>query len=212
MIARRTTLTAIGTIVAMAGFEHGLGELLQGPVAPTGVMIQSWPDSPFYRSLQGEPAMTLIPNMAISGILTMALSVAFLVWVTRFVNTKRSALVILTFSLAILLVGGGFGPPVLGLILALAATKVRSPLPWWCREASRPTVRLLASAWPVLLTLCVLAWLTALFGIAALDYFLGIESVTLTVTVLFGAFALLPASFVSSLARDAAGLTRASTC
>lgn len=210
MMARRLTLTAVGTIVALAGFEHGLGELLQGPVSPPGMMIRSWPDSPFYRSLQGEPAMTLVPNLAVSGILTMALSFALLLWVIRFVDRKQSALVISSLSVALLLVGGGFGPPVLGLIVAAATLKVRSSLPWWRRSSGRPLNRLLASVWPGLLIVCVAAWIMALVGIAAFDYFVGIESVALTLAVLLLAFVMLPLTFASSFARDAAGLTSAS--
>lgn len=201
--ARQVTLSVMGALVALAGFEHGLGESLQGFVPPAGVMIQSWPDSAFYRSLQGEPAMTLIPNLAVSGLVTMALSVALLVWVVRFVDRPRSALVMVGLSVGLLLTGGGFGPPLLGFILAAAAVKVTSPLRWWRKRSSSPVVRMLAAAWPYLLGACLAAWLTALFGIAALDYFVGIESVALTLAVLSAAFALLPLAIVSGFARDA---------
>ncbi|RJQ51629.1 MAG: hypothetical protein C4521_12090 [Actinobacteria bacterium] len=201
--ARQTTLAAMGTIAALAGFEHGLGELLQGPVAPAALVIQSWPGSAFYRSLQGEPALTVIPNLAISGIATMALSGVFFVWVVRFADRPRSALVIATLSVALLLVGGGFGPPVLGLILAIAAIKVTAPLTWWRQRRASPISRALAATWPFLLPACIAAWLMALVGVAALDYFLGIESVAVTLTVLALAFALLPLSILSSFARDA---------
>lgn len=39
---RQRTLSAMGAVVAVAAFEHGLGEFLQGPVAPASVFIQSY--------------------------------------------------------------------------------------------------------------------------------------------------------------------------
>lgn len=202
--ARQTTLASMGSIVALAGLEHGLGEVLQGSVAPASTFIQSWPDSAFYRSLQGEPAMTLIPNLAVSGIATIVLSVAFFIWVVRFVDRRGSALVMAGLSMAMLLVGGGFGPPLLGLVLTAAAIKVPSPLLWWKRRATRPWNRVIAGGWPFLLGACIVTWLMALVGVAALDYFLGIESAVVTLTVLSLAFCVLPLSIFSSFARDAA--------
>ncbi len=201
--ARQLTLAGMGSIVALAGFEHGLGELLQGPVAPESIMILSWPDSPFYRSLGGEPAMTLVPNLAVSGLLTMALSAALFVWVMFLVAKPYSAGVIAGLSVALLLVGGGFGPPVLGLMLAAAATRVRSPLAWWRERCPAAVRRSLSTAWPFLLAGSMAAWLAGLFGVAALDYFLHFESVAFTVGLLGTAFLLLPLALLSSMARDA---------
>jgi hypothetical protein len=166
-------------------------------------VIQSWPNSEFLASLGGEPAMTLIPNLAVSGLFTMALSVALFVWVVWFVGRRYSALVIAGLSLALLLVGGGFGPPVLGLILAAAATRVRSDLPWW-RERCPVRVReSLSAAWPLLLAGAIVSWLAMLFGVAALAYFFALESVAFTVGLLLTAFMLLLLALVSSMARDA---------
>lgn len=201
--ARQLTLATIGAIVAAAGFEHGLGELLQGPIAPASMFIQSWPDSAFYQSLGGEPAFTVVPNLAVSGVLTMLLSVALFAWLVWFVARRGTAIVIAAICVALFLVGGGFGPPILGLILAVAATRVRSPLRWWRERCPRALRRSLSSAWPYVLAACCLAWIGMLVGVAALDYFAGFESVTLTVSLLAAAFLLLPTALVTSLVRDA---------
>lgn len=201
--ARQTTLAIMGAIGAAAGFEHGLGELLQGPVAPDSMFIESWPDSAFYESLSGEPAFTVVPNLALSGVLTMTLSAALLVWFVWFVGRRGTAAVIAGISVALLLVGGGFGPPILGLILATAATKVRSPLNWWRERSPGALRRSLASAWPFLLGACLAAWIGMLVGVASLDYLVGFESVALTMSLLAAAFLLLLSALVSSIARDA---------
>ena len=108
-------VSVFGGLAALAGMEHGIGEALQGSVAPAGLVFPSWPDAAFFRSVAGEPAMSLVPNLLASGILSILVSLVFLVWAIAFPHRKRmrpgpagSCRVVL------LLVGGGFGPPLLG--------------------------------------------------------------------------------------------------
>lgn len=201
--ARQLTLSAMGAIVAAAGFEHGVGEMIQGPVPPPTLMIQSWPHSEFYRSLDGEPAMTVIPNLLASGVITMVLSVALFVWMIRFVARRRSASVIASLSIALLFAGGGFGPPVLGLILAGAALGANSPLPWWRKRCPPAGRRILAGAWSPLFAACIAAWFAMLVGVPAMAYFFGIDSDALLLAVLATAVTLLSLALVSSFAKDA---------
>lgn len=41
----KITVSIFGTIVGLMGIEHGIGEVLQGNVAPGGLFILSWPES-----------------------------------------------------------------------------------------------------------------------------------------------------------------------
>ena len=45
--ATRATVSTLGVIMGLGGIEHGIGEILQGNIAPKGLAILSWPDSPF---------------------------------------------------------------------------------------------------------------------------------------------------------------------
>lgn len=56
-------ITAFGVVVALAGIEHGVGELLQGATRPDGLFIESWPDTAAFEILSGEPAMTVVPSL-----------------------------------------------------------------------------------------------------------------------------------------------------
>jgi hypothetical protein len=85
--ATRVIVSTFGALVGMAGIEHGIGEIRQGNIAPDGIMIRSWPDAAFFRILDGEPALTLVPNLLLSGILAVLVSLFFLVWVTLFVQS-----------------------------------------------------------------------------------------------------------------------------
>lgn len=46
----------LGIFAGIGGASHGPGEILQGNIAPDGIIIEAWPA---LTSLAGEPAMTL---------------------------------------------------------------------------------------------------------------------------------------------------------
>jgi hypothetical protein len=116
--ATKVFASTFGAIMALAGIEHGIGEIFQGNVAPSGIMILSWPESEFFRNLGGEPAMTVIPNLLITGILAVLVSLAMLVWAILFVQRKNGGLIMILLSIAMLLVGGGSSLPSLESSLA----------------------------------------------------------------------------------------------
>lgn len=54
MKALRVSVSTFGTILGIAGLEHGVGEILQGNVVPESIFIQSWPNEQLYEILIGE--------------------------------------------------------------------------------------------------------------------------------------------------------------
>lgn len=60
--ATTTAVTAIGLLVTVAAAEHGVGEVVQRPAVSEGPLIKSWPDAAVFEQLNGEPAMTLLPD------------------------------------------------------------------------------------------------------------------------------------------------------
>lgn len=119
-----------GLITALAGFQHGVGNALQGNVPPDGIVIESWPDAPAYEILSGEPAMSVIPNLLLSGIVTMIVAVVIAVWSIANLRSPRRGLELIGLSFLFLLVGGGFGPPLVGFIGGGAATRIDSRVQW----------------------------------------------------------------------------------
>jgi hypothetical protein len=126
--ATSATVSVFGSFVGLAGLEHGIGEVLQGNVAPAGTVFPSWPGSAFFRSVAGEPAMSLVPNLLASGILSILVSLLFLVWAVAFPHRKHSGLVLVLLSIVLLLVGGGFGPPLLAIFNGFARDSEPEPL------------------------------------------------------------------------------------
>lgn len=191
--------STFGAIMALAGIEHGVGEILQGNVAPEGIMILSWPESEFFRGLGGEPAMTVIPNLLLTGILAVLVSLALLVWSVLFVHKKNGGLIMVLLSVAMLLVGGGIFPPVFGMLIGLVATRIHSPLSWWRAHLPDGIRCSLAKMWPWSYVACLIAWL-AVFPV---NYFLGEKNPAIILVVLFIALGTLLLTIFASFAYDA---------
>lgn len=202
--ALRTAIGTFGVIVAVAGAEHGIGEILEGPVAPSSVVIESWPDTRAFAILNGEPAMTVIPNLLVSGGLTIAVSVALAIWAVGFVDRAHGGLVLIGLSILLLLVGGGFAPPLIGAILGLAATRIRVRA-----SAPGPFARRAAEAWRWALGAGVVGYLGLFPGMVLGSAVFGIESEALVGLLALLAFGGLLVSLVAARAHDrVVGLSR----
>ena len=201
--ATRITVSTFGALAGLMGIEHGIGDVLQGNASPDGMMILSWSDSGLFRILAGEPAMTIIPNFLITGILAILLSLVFLVWATMFVQRKHGGLVLILLSIAMLLVGGGFGPPMLGIIVGVTGTRIGAPLTWWRARLSIGSRRFLGKLWPWSFGASLVAWLLLFPGSILLDYFFGVSNPELVISIFFfSALGLLLLTVFAGLAHD----------
>jgi len=201
--ATRITVSTFGIVAGLAGIEHGLGEIWQGNVAPDGVVFESWAGSELFEILAGEPAMSIVPNLLVTGILAILVSAAFLVWVTRFVHTRLGGPVLIGLSVILLLVGGGFGPPVLGLILGLAATRIGAPFTWSREHVPAGVRRVAGRLWPWLYAASLIAWLSLLPGTILVNHFVALRDPYLMAMVLPPvAFASLALAILTAFARD----------
>jgi hypothetical protein len=190
-----------GALVGLIGIEHGIGEVLQGSIAPDGIMILSWPGSAFFEILAGEPAMTIIPNLLLTGILAIFFSMLYLIWAVFFIEREHSGWVLVFLSVPMLLAGGGVFPPLLGIIIGVTAARFQA------LQSRQPHVspgwkRFLAKLWPWAFGAGILTWLAMFPGICALDYFFGVKTDTIILIDLAGMFGFLLASAVAGFARD----------
>jgi hypothetical protein len=197
--ATKATVSTFGAIMGLAGVEHGIGEVLQGNLAPSGIMILSWPDSAFFHILAGEPAMTIVPNLLVTGILAILLSLIFIAWVTMFVQRKNGGVVLILLSIAMLLVGAGFGPPLMGIIIGAAATRINAP---WRARLSAGLRGFLGKLWPWSFVAGLIAWLLLMPGSNLLDYFLGMNDPNLIPVLFFSALGFLLLAIFTGFAHD----------
>ena len=153
--ATRVAVAVLGTLVGLAGIEHGIGEILQGPVRPEGLFIMSWPDAPALQILSGEPAMTVIPDLLVTGILAVVVGLAVAAWSIWFIARRHGGMALIGLSVLLLLIGGGVAPPLMGVTLGLVATRIGAAHP------PRPgrLGRTIGPAWPWFLAAAVLGYL-----------------------------------------------------
>ena len=189
-----------GVFAGISGAVHGIGETLQGNAATGGAVINSWAEGPIALYMGGEPAMTLIPNFLVTGMTTLLVSLALAVWAARFSNRNHYGRVMLLLSTLMLLVGGGFAPPVVGLLAGAAGTRVKSPLNWWGRRLGGAR-GLLADMWKPVWMLCLANGLFLCIGGNTLP-FLGFNNPNLFTYSFLLSLPLIPLSTVAGIAYE----------
>lgn len=110
-------------LAGVVGIYHGYNETLQGSVATGGVFINAV--GPPCQGNACFPAMTLVPNFLVTGVLAMLVGILVLVWALALVQKPRGGVGLIALSIVLLLVGGGFLPPVLGIVAGVVGTRIR---------------------------------------------------------------------------------------
>lgn len=133
--APRTTRPAastIGVIAGVIGVQHGYYEVAQADKPLNGLLFDAVSGTSFSNlptsQWTGWPAMTLLPNFRITGIATILVSLAVMAWSALFIQRKNGGLILGLLSSLLLLVGGGFIPPLFGMIAAAMGSHRKSKL------------------------------------------------------------------------------------
>ena len=144
--ATRVVASLFGIFAGFGGPEHGYFEILQGNVKPSSIMINSigppcQADKVWHAC---EPAMTIIPSFLVTGILATVIGLITMIWAAAFVQSKNGGIVLMLLSIALLLVGGGLFPPLIGIIAGVIGTKINAPL----TRQPGSVLRFFAKLWP----------------------------------------------------------------
>jgi hypothetical protein len=128
-LANTTRIAAviIGVLSGLIGAYHGYNETLQGNTVPGGILINAI--GPPCQGNSCLPAMTVVPNFYYTGWLAIAVSVILLIWAVGFVRGLKGGLILILLSIVQLLVGGGFLPPLLGIIAGIVGTRIKTSRP-----------------------------------------------------------------------------------
>ena len=110
-----------------------------------------------------EPAMTILPNFLITGILSMLLGLATMIWAGAFLRRSWGATILVVLSIGLLFFGGGIFPPLVGVVGGIVGTKINTPL----KRTTGGFWRVLARAWPWTIILLFVG----LFGQVVIGYF-----------------------------------------
>jgi hypothetical protein len=96
----------------------------------------------------GDPAISVVPNFLVTGILTVLVSIVLIIWAAAFVQRPRGGVVLISLSIVLLLVGGGVGSPVVGLLAGVAGLGINAPSTRWRSLQSSRIGSVLGSLWP----------------------------------------------------------------
>jgi hypothetical protein len=200
--AAKATAVIFGVLAGLGGLTHGIGEVLQGNVKPDGIIINSWTQGPIATNMGGEPAMTIVPNLLATGILTILVSLAVLIW-AAFIRDKNGGRILLLLSIIMLLVGGGFGPPLIGILAGLAGAGIGAPLTWWRKRLSRSIRAWLAALWPWIFGLTVVNGVFLVIGSVILVFFFDLNNPDLFTNSFYFSVVLLILTIVTGRAYEA---------
>ena len=181
--ATRVAISTIGVYAGLLGAVHGTLETLQGDIAPSGIGINAigapcQGDAVWHACL---PAMTLISNFLVTGILAIIISLIIVVWAAVFIQRKNSGLILILLSILMLLVGGGFIPAFTGIIAGVAGTRINSSFGFWRTRLSGSARSFLAKLWPWTL----IAFVGWSFGGWILGYFFNQAMIALSFVIFF---------------------------
>ncbi len=200
--AARLTASIFGVLGGTGGIRHGIGEIVQGDITPTGLLINSWTAGPLATNMGGEPALTLVPNLLATGLLASSVSFVVIVWSTVFIQRRHGGLILLLLGIGMFLVGGGFGPPMIVILAGLAGIGVGAQFTWWRMHISPGLLHLLAGVWPWIFGFCFINGLLLFIGSLVLVCVFGMNRPDFFLNNFFLTVLSLLLSIISGVAHD----------
>jgi hypothetical protein len=148
--------TIFGIFAGIGGLTHATGEMIQGNANPGSLYFNSWDRGPVFESMGGDPTISILPNYLFTGIVCLVISLATIAWAAAFMKRKNGGRILLLLSLAMLLFGGGIGPPTIGLLAGATGTWIHSPLDKWRKWLAGKPQQILAALWLWVFGVCLL--------------------------------------------------------
>ena len=149
----------------------------------------------------GEPAMTIVPTYLVTGLLAIFFSSAFLVLLVRRGLDTKAIPILFALLVLMLLMGGGFGPPILGTVAILIAFKRNAPLKTWSKLPSK-LHRVFGKLWSWSFGLCLTGWLMLFPGAALIVFFTGMDDALLMLIPILIALTFIPITLLLGFSRD----------
>lgn len=117
--ASRVMVLTYGIFCGFLGLGHGLLEVLQGNTSTKSLIIDANGHQTDLIFQGSEPAMTIIPNFLVTGIVAMVVSLSIILF-SLFLKKRRDAIFLILLSMILLFVGGGFTPIPFGVLAGIA--------------------------------------------------------------------------------------------
>jgi hypothetical protein len=191
-----------GVLAGLGGIRHGIGEVLQGNVAPDGMLIESWTQGPLATNMGGEPGLTIVPNLLLTGILVLIVASSVIVWSVAFVQRRNGGWILLLLCAVMLLLGGGVGPPLIGMLAGVAGIQIRKSDGGWLTHFPEHWRRVLAASWPWVFGIAALNGVLLFVGSIILVYAFDVNNPDLFLNSFYLAVVSVPLATLSAVARQ----------
>lgn len=174
--ATRIIATTIGVFFGLfSGVNHGIFEILQGNTPTNDLVIQAIGEAQRFWPMGTEEAFTIIPNFMVTGIMSVIVGLAIVIWSIWFLPSKHGRTVFLGLFILSFLVGGGIGQVAFFIPAWAFATRMDKPLRGWRKVLPRNTWPLLSRLWIITLVLATIVMLIGL-EIAIFGFFPGLKN------------------------------------
>jgi hypothetical protein len=149
--------------------------------------------------------MTVVPNLLMTGILAIVVGIAVAVWSVRFATSRHGGRVLIGLSVLLLLVGGGFAPPLMGVFVGIAAMRVGVP----ALQPPAAVLRTLGRRWAWFVVAGILGYLGLVPGTLLLSALTEMRGDTLVLGLAILSFTAFFLSLAAARAHDrAVGVAR----
>lgn len=173
--ATRLIATTIGVFFGLfSDVNHGVFEILQGYTPTNGLVIHAIGEAQRFWPLGTEDAFTIIPNFMITGIVSIIVGMAIVIWSVWFLPGKHGRTVFLGLFILSFLVGGGIGQVAFFIPAWAFSTRMDKPLTWWRKVLPRSLWSFLSRLWVITLLLATIIMLIGL-EMAVFGYFPGLS-------------------------------------
>jgi len=165
----KLSVATFGSILGIAGIEHGIGEILQGNFVPGNVFIKSWPNDNLYDILAGEPAFTILSGIPIyiTGIIAILVSTLIIILSMFFLEKKYSRFIFPVLIISLFLFGGGMaGPVLMGMLLSWATFRINPEFKIFKKK--KPILGLLKPIWKFVYPISIISWFSLWPGLVLL--------------------------------------------
>lgn len=196
-------IAAVFSILAgLGGLLHGIGEVLQGNINVTGPVIHSWTTGPIAEHMGGDPGLSIISNMLLTGILCIIFSLGMILWTKFFIHNKNGGLILILLNTGMFLFGGGFGPPIMGYLAGIAGLGIHSRHSVWRKVIPPGVNRFLAGLWIWIFSVCIVNGVFLVIGHVILVVLFDYTNAGVFMNSFFLAVILLVLSLITGIAHD----------
>jgi len=188
--AAKTVAAALGVAVGISGIDHGFFEILQGNTTTPGLFVQAIGPEKLMWVNGTEDAFTIIPNFLVTGVLSILVGVAMIIWSIRTVHAPNGSRFFLGLGLLLFLVGGGIGMLAFLFFGWWVAARIHRPPALWTSFFPPGVNETLTRIRPALITAAFVFYAIAL-EIAITGYVPGTTDAGLCLAICWGSLLLM---------------------